>query len=608
MYETEVNQKAEHSDQIPAQIAALLVQSSETVKERTVLPWSEHCTECVWPSCYSTCDLYSPREDGRCRRFVDGMVRIDCPDTLNSYLLKITFKRWGKLWAPGNVHLRSVKSARGMEDRDYRIGTALNRLPMPSSLRRVARGKRYSLKKKIAYWSKAGETEPTSFLVECYNPGPEAVSLSLVIRPVDLASQISFQKLLQMKPGFNRLRVPYTEITPFVDMKLPFNVELIPNGEQNELTLVFGVMEFVRELPEVASATGGDKRVSKVKCVIWDLDNTLWDGILVEDGAEKLVLKPGILEVIQELDRRGILQSVASKNNHDEAMQLLERLGLKEMFLAPQISWNAKSASVREIARQLNIGLDSLLFVDDSEFELAQVAAAVPEVRTLDSHRYVDLPDLEICQVLVTDESRERRRMYQVEAERKDLATSFAGDYMAFLRHCDIRLNIRPMSESNLERVHELTQRTNQMNFSGNRYDREVLREILRNEALDTYVLEVVDRFGSYGVVGFSLVDKRKPLLIDLMFSCRIQAKRIEHAFLGWVIDRYRQECGGDFWANYRRTTKNAPSGQVFADVGMRETETVDGISHLVLPRDQSVPDDRIVEITVEEPVPVGQV
>src|ERR1700678_2799336 len=130
MYETEINQPTELSDQIPAEVALLLAESRGTVVERTVLPWSEHCTECVWPSCYSTCELYSPREDGRCRRFVDGMARIDCQEALNSYLLKITFKRWAKLWTPGNIHLRSVAHARQIENRDFYIGSVLYQLPL----------------------------------------------------------------------------------------------------------------------------------------------------------------------------------------------------------------------------------------------------------------------------------------------------------------------------------------------------------------------------------------------------------------------------------------------------------------------------------------------
>ena len=235
---------------------------------------------------------------------------------------------------------------------------------------------------------------------------------------------------------------------------------------------------------------------------------------------------------------------------------MLKKFEIEEYFLTPQISWRPKSDAVQAIARELNIGLDSLLFVDDSEFELQQVGAALPEVRTLNSTRYLEIADLEECQVPVTDESRNRRTMYRVETQRRDAAENFADDYVAFLRDCEIRLNIRPMIEENLERVHELTQRTNQMNFSGNRYDRSVLKQILSTSYLDTYVLDVEDRFGTYGVVGFCIVDNRVPLMTDLMFSCRIQSKRVEHAFLAYLIRKYIARTGKEFWANYRKTPR----------------------------------------------------
>ncbi|MBN9616581.1 MAG: hypothetical protein J0G35_13535, partial [Acidobacteriales bacterium] len=87
MYETEANSATESLKQIPLGGVAAFANLQGKVIARTVLPWSEHCTECAWPTCYSTCDLYSPREDGRCRRFIDGMVRIDCPESINGYLL-----------------------------------------------------------------------------------------------------------------------------------------------------------------------------------------------------------------------------------------------------------------------------------------------------------------------------------------------------------------------------------------------------------------------------------------------------------------------------------------------------------------------------------------
>src|SRR5579863_8655582 len=446
MYETEANRQSESVEQIPAEVIARLGEARLSVLDRTVLPWSEHCTECVWPTCYTSCDLYSARADGKCRRFVDGMVRIDCPEALNSYVLKITFKRWGKLWTPGNIRLRSVEEALRIEHRDYRIGTVLYQLPVPASIKGVVTGKRYSLKKRLAYRTNTSEHLPSFFLLECYNPGKQVVRLSLTIRSLDEKLRIPFQQLIELSPGFHRVRFPYREIAGVVDLTVPFNVELIPNDDVNEITLFFGLMDFVREVPEQSvppqAKTKSRDLPQKVKCVVWDLDNTLWDGVLVEDGPGKLSLRPGIRQIIEELDRRGILQSVASKNNPDDALAVLKRFAIDELFLAPQISWLPKSESIQEIVRQLNIGLDSVLFIDDSEFELQQVGAALPDVRVMNARRYLEIVGLEECDVPVTMESRERRKMYRVESQRRDLASNFGDDYIAFLRHCDIRLNI----------------------------------------------------------------------------------------------------------------------------------------------------------------------
>jgi FkbH-like protein len=161
------------------------------------------------------------------------------------------------------------------------------------------------------------------------------------------------------------------------------------------------------------------------------------------------------------------------------------------------------------------------------------------------------------------------------------------------------------MTEENIERVHELTQRTNQMNFSGNRYDHKVLKTILATSHLDTYVLSCEDRFGSYGVVGFSIVDSREPRMTDLMFSCRVQSKRVEHAFVAHLMKTYIGESGKDFWANYRKTPRNAPSGKVFADLGMEEVSTAEGVTSLVFSKDREVPEDGLIHILVQR-VPVS--
>lgn len=608
MYETEANTKTESHEQIPAEILRRFAESKRSVKHRTVLPWSEHCTECVWPSCYTTCDLYSPREDGKCRRFVDGMTRVDYSETANSYLLKIVFKRWAKLWTPGNVHLHSAEKALELESRDYRIGSVLRQLPAPQSVRTFTVQKRYSLKKKIAYHAKPGISSPSAFMLECYNPQSASTSLSFGIRSVGDGAEFPFQKLIELSSGFNRVRISYDEIAAIVNVDKPFNVEIVPNHDSNHLTLFFGLMDFVLEAPErddAASNRPGAPR-PKIKCVVWDLDNTIWDGILMEDGPARLAIKPNIKHILQELDQRGILLSIASKNNPEGAFTVLRKMGIDDLFLAPQVSWAPKSQGILEIAHQLNIGLDTILFVDDSEFERSEVASAVPDVRVLDARSYTQIIEREDCEVPVTAESRGRRKMYRVEAERQSRASKFSGDYSAFLRDCDISLHITSLAEDNLERVHELTQRTNQMNFSGNRYDRDVLRQILASPWLDTYVLEVQDRFGVYGIVGFCIVDTRESLITDLMFSCRIQAKRVEHAFLGWVIRKYMSANNKDVWANYRKTERNAPSGKVFDDLGLQEVAKVDGLSRLVFHKEQTLPEDGIVKIKVRTPSAVS--
>jgi FkbH-like protein len=608
MYETEINCKVESGSCIPAAVAAEFAELRNSVVARTVLPWSEHCTECVWPTCYTTCDLYSAREDGRCRRFSDGMVRINCDEALNSYVLKIRFKQWGKLWTPGNIRLRSSEEASKLERRDYWIGTTLYQLPGPAAVKQFATRKRYSFKKRKAYHSGAGERLPSAFVLECYNPSPKIVRLSLTMRSVNDEVRIPFQQLLELKSGFHRIRVRYEEISRRLDLNSPFNIELVPNEDRAETLLYFGLMEFVEEMSSLEKSPTEDRTPDvKIKCVVWDLDNTLWDGILVEDGPANVRLKSHIVETLKQLDERGILFSVVSKNNRDEALVALKTFGILEYVLCPQISWEPKSQGIEAIARQLNIGMDTLLFVDDSEFELQQVQAVHPEVRVLNAERFLDIADMEECQVPVTAESRERRKMYQVESERQNVAGSFGDDYMNFLRHCNIRLNIQPMTGSNLQRVHELTQRTNQMNFSGNRYDKGVLERILSTSELDTYVLDVVDRFGSYGVVGFAIVDNRVPLMTDLMFSCRVQSKRVEHAFLAYIIKKYIAITGKDFYANYRQTPRNAPSGRVFADMLLQETGIDGEVTRLVFPHDKEVPDDKIINVVVLETIEATQ-
>jgi FkbH-like protein len=527
------------------------------------------------------------------------MVRVNCPDSLNSYLLKISFKRWAKLWSTANLKLYPLRAADREERRDFQIASVIGAAPGP--LRNILTHKRYSLKKRWMRRTVAAGTRPNCLMIECYNPQSITVSMTITVRRDD--ALVPYQALLRMEPGFNRHRVPVNEIERAVNLSSHFHIELTPNEISEGTTLYFGAMDFVLDSAlQVAtpSSTTKSGAARVCKCVVWDLDNTLWDGILMEDGPDKLRLKPGILEILRQLDERGILISVASKNNSEDASNILRKFGIDEYFLYPQISWEPKSQGIQRIAAGLNIGIDSLLFIDDSRFEREEVTSVCPGVSVIDALEYQKILSRQDCQVPVTEESRKRRLFYRDQERREGAHKDFHGEYITFLKDCNLRLTIRSMDDGNLERVQELTQRTNQMNFSGNRYSREQLRDFLTKPEIETYVLDCEDRFGSYGTIGFCLMDSSEVRMTDLMFSCRVQGKRVEHAFVSYLVRKSRRAGSASLLVNYRKTKKNAGPGKVFDDLGFEIVEESDGLTKLAFSATKVLADETVVTIEDE--------
>jgi len=592
MYEAEINQpRASELALLPA-IHDAFRNSSGTITGRTVLPWGEHCTECAIPACYQTCDLYVRRKDGKCRRFANGMVRIDHDGSLSGYILEIHFKRWAKLWTVGNTRIYPLEEAKALEDQDLDIAGRLSRISNPPFQIHQIR-KRYDDKKSWAA-QPTPETaiQPDYFLIECYNPSPSIVSISLLMQPLAPERKMTFQQLIEMPPGFNRIKVPLAEITPVLNTAEPFGVDIIPNSVKDFLVLYFGTMDFVRDSAFVSPA-------AQCKVVVWDLDNTIWEGILAEDGLENLVLKSEIREVLTELDRRGIILSIASKNNAEDAQAALRKFGLEEYFLYTHISWIPKAVALSQIAAALNVGLDSMAFVDDSAFERASVRSAHPEVRVVDASEYQNLLSRPELRGAATAESAGRKELYGVQQLRDATLTAYDGTYLDFLRDCRLELTIASLSADNIDRVHELTQRTNQMNFSGNRYTREKLDAILDNPQWDTYVMDCRDRFGIYGTIGFCLVDRPAKLVTDLMFSCRIQSKQVEHAFLIYLLQSQPAKNASALHVNYRRTPRNANVAKVFDDLGFELLHEEGGLSVFAFQFTREIPANDIVNMVL---------
>ena len=279
-----------------------------------------------------------------------------------------------------------------------------------------------------------------------------------------------------------------------------------------------------------------------IKCVVWDLDNTIWDGVLLEDTT--VTLRPDVTPVIKELDRRGIINSIASRNDHDLALQTLATFGLKEYFLYPMITWHDKSTSLRAIAEALNIDLDTFAFIDDDPFEREEVTFLHPQVLCLDETDVVQLPEMPRMQPrFMTPESRLRRQMYQSDALRTQAETTFTGTKEAFLTTLHMQFTVKRAEEADLQRAEELTLRTHQLNTTGYTYTYQELDVFRKSPEHLLLVARLADRFGTYGTIGIALVEQTLTLwtLKLLLMSCRVMSRGVGTVFINCLMSQAQQ-------------------------------------------------------------------
>jgi FkbH-like protein len=325
-----------------------------------------------------------------------------------------------------------------------------------------------------------------------------------------------------------------------------------------------------------------------VKCVVWDLDNSLWDGVLLEN--DEVNLKPRVKKLLETLDQRGILLSIASKNDHQSAWQHLEALEISTYFLFPQINWAPKSESIKAIARKLNIGLNTVAFIDDNPFELNEVAASIPEVACIDIRSIDSLLEQERFQGSKTADAQNRRRYYQEAIVREEKQVEFGSDYVQFLAFCEIRLQVEGYRAEDFDRVAELVQRTNQLNFSGRKYERAPLREMLDDPNVEKYSLHCSDKFGSYGLIGFALVRRGdgEIHIEDLMLSCRVQGKMVEQAFFSHLEEHHNPEGARRLRVNFKETRRNQPALQSLQAARFEELKEGKGFTREIRQHDCS--------------------
>ncbi|MFE7590135.1 HAD-IIIC family phosphatase [Kitasatospora sp. NPDC057512] len=276
-----------------------------------------------------------------------------------------------------------------------------------------------------------------------------------------------------------------------------------------------------------------------VKCLVWDLDDTLWDGVVLE-GDDPAPF-PAALETLAELDRRGILHAAASRGEPAAVQRHLTERQLDEWFCAVRVGWGAKSDAVRRIAKALNIGLDTVAFVDNDPVERAEVASELPMVRCYPAAEVGRLPGLrDFRPEHVTAEATGRRRLYRAEWRRQEAEEGFTEGRQAFLDSLGLVMELRPATEEDLARASELTVRTHQLNSTGLTYGIDELRRLSASPDHQVLLAGLRDRFGDYGTIGLSVTELvgRDAVLRLILMSCRVASRGAGSVLLHQLIRR----------------------------------------------------------------------
>lgn len=326
--------------------------------------------------------------------------------------------------------------------------------------------------------------------------------------------------------------------------------------------------------------------LKRKKCLVLDLDNTLWGGILGEDGPDGIKIGgdyPGkaflyFQKGLLELSKNGVILAVCSKNNEQDVTDLWEKnpflMLRKEHFAAYRINWQDKATNLKELAEELNLGLDSFVFVDDNPTERELIRQLLPMVAVPDFPvQPYELPAFfkkmveEYFKVYaITEEDKKKTAQYKANAQRSSFQKSFS-DFGDFLRSLDIHLTIASANEYNIPRIAQMTQKTNQFNLTTKRYTDADIKAMV-GKGSQVYCLSVADRFGDNGITGCMIVDGSE--IDSFLLSCRILGKGIEMAFIKKVFQMLRDQGVTELKAKYLPTAKNAQVRDFCEKVGMQ--------------------------------------
>ena len=326
------------------------------------------------------------------------------------------------------------------------------------------------------------------------------------------------------------------------------------------------------------------------KCIVLDLDNTLWGGIVGEDGFEGIKLGPDpagrtfveFQRVLKSLLKSGIILAINSKNNSEDAMKVIKKhphMVLKEEdFACLKINWNDKIANMRDIAKELNIGLDSMVFFDDDPVNRELIKMSIPEIKTIDlpqdpSSYALILRELNDFNVLkITDDDFKRAKMYSQEQERHDFEST-TKNLDEYLKKLDIKVKVTLADKFSIPRISQLSLKTNQFNLTTKRYQEEEIKEFAKDDKMIVGCAEVEDKFGESGITNIFIIKKNNEewILDTFLLSCRIIGRGIEEGILGKIIEMAKKEGVKKIKAQFIPTQKNKPAENFLSNYGFQK-------------------------------------
>lgn len=334
-----------------------------------------------------------------------------------------------------------------------------------------------------------------------------------------------------------------------------------------------------RALAEEISNAMNALKGRRAKCIVLDLDNTLWGGVIGEDGVGGIELstsKEGarfrdFQKRLKELKEEGVILAVVSKNNTEDALDGInnhpDMVLRKNDFVAIKANWEPKPVNIEALSKELNLGLDSFVFIDDNPVEREAVKIALPQVIVPEFPK--DTAALEKFAIEIgrkyfptlklTTEDAKKTEQYQMEHQRSELKKS-ALSLEEYLKSLEMKLTIREIEENDITRAAQLTQKTNQFNLTVRRYTESDIRKMKNSPDHRIWIGELEDKFGSYGKVILAIVklEEKKAVIDTFLMSCRVMGRNVERDFLAYIEEELTRNGIKEIVGEYVPTQKNS--------------------------------------------------